>query len=96
MTSGQASEGVPACHLRLWELAGGTRTPNMLFTRQERIVHGVLACAVLAGRGQMGRAARAALPIPLRRRLVALLQMPVIAGFCNTAVGVEPGHGTAG
>ena len=28
---------------------GGTRTPNLLFTRQERIVHGVLAGTVLAG-----------------------------------------------
>jgi hypothetical protein len=27
---------------------GGTRTPNLLFTRQERIVHGMLASAVLA------------------------------------------------
>jgi hypothetical protein len=27
---------------------GGTRTPNLLFTRQQRIVHGVLARAVLA------------------------------------------------
>ena len=36
------------------------------------------------------------LPIPLRRWLVALLQMPVIAGNGDQAVGVEPGHGAPG
>ena len=29
---------------------GGTRTPNLLFSSQRATVHGVLACAVLAGR----------------------------------------------
>jgi hypothetical protein len=32
---------------RFWELAGDSN-PNLLFTRQQRIVHGVLAGAVLA------------------------------------------------
>jgi len=37
-----------ASDLRFWGAGGGTRTPNLLFTRQPRIVHGVLAGAVLA------------------------------------------------
>jgi hypothetical protein len=36
-----------AAYLQFLELAG-TRTPNLLFTRQERIVHLVLARALLA------------------------------------------------
>jgi phosphodiesterase/alkaline phosphatase D-like protein len=34
----------------VWELAGGTRTPNLLFTRQRGTVRRVLAGAVLAAR----------------------------------------------
>jgi hypothetical protein len=37
----------PTSDLRLWSWRG-TRTRNLLFTRQERIVHGVLARTVLA------------------------------------------------
>src|SRR5262245_16158797 len=39
---------VQACDLRCLGAGGGTRTPNLLFTRQQRIVHRVLASAVLA------------------------------------------------
>ena len=45
----QAQARLGGSDLNLLELAGGTRTPNLLFARQQRIVHGVLAGAVLAG-----------------------------------------------
>jgi hypothetical protein len=38
-----------ACDLRIWS-PGRTRTCNLLFTRQQRIVHGVLSRVLLAAR----------------------------------------------
>ena len=48
MTARQAKQVLQACDLRLMGAGGGTRTPNLLFTRQQRIVHRVLASVVLA------------------------------------------------
>jgi hypothetical protein len=50
MTDGS---NAPGCRIRattaIAQLAPGLETRNLLFPRQERIVHGVLAGAVLAG-----------------------------------------------
>ena len=56
------------CDLRCWELAGGS-TPNLLFTRQQRIVPRVLPSALLAG--QVGWVVQPVRWSPVEERQVA-------------------------